>query len=44
RAVINRRKEGADVRHSSAYDTREEHLEKQDASVAPGQLSFHVNM
>ncbi|KFQ12710.1 hypothetical protein N330_04390, partial [Leptosomus discolor] len=36
RAVIILRKKGADVRHSSAYDTSEQHLEKQDAFAAPG--------
>ncbi|KFQ07110.1 hypothetical protein N329_07361, partial [Haliaeetus albicilla] len=34
--VINLRKKGADVRHSPAYNTGEQQLEKQDAYVALG--------
>ncbi|KFP57692.1 hypothetical protein N322_01241, partial [Cariama cristata] len=36
RAVINLRKKGPDVRHSPASNTTEQHLENQDAYVAPG--------
>ncbi|KFM10815.1 hypothetical protein AS27_05812, partial [Aptenodytes forsteri] len=36
RAVIGLRKKGADVRQSPACNTSEQHLEKQDAYVAPG--------
>jgi len=43
RAVINLRKKGADVRHSPACSTSEQHLEKQDAYVAPGYLIFQTN-
>ncbi|KFV02834.1 hypothetical protein N340_12187, partial [Tauraco erythrolophus] len=36
RAVINLRKKRADVTHSPACNTSEQHLEKQDAYVGPG--------
>lgn len=44
RAVISLRKRGADVRHSAAFNTSEQHLEKQDTYVAPGELIFQENM
>lgn len=44
RAVISLRKRGADVGHSAAFNTSEQHLEKQDTYVAPGELIFQENM
>ncbi|EOB07462.1 hypothetical protein Anapl_06627, partial [Anas platyrhynchos] len=44
RSVISLRKKGADVKHSAAFNTSEQHFEKQDAHVSPGELIFQANM
>lgn len=42
--MISLRKKGADVKHSAAFNTSEQHFEKQDAHVAPGELIFQATM